>query len=115
MSEYTSTDTLDPQDPFDRVLLQMHALNLRKRADYALDGNPFSTFDGAAGRAPVTGVTGLHVCEILIAVKEERLATLVRNGRDPQNESVVDTLLDRAVYSVIAVAMARQYTEGTPG
>lgn len=97
---------LDTTDPIDAVLIKIHETNRRKRADYATDGDPFSNFDGSARRLAVPGVGGLEACEFLIATKEERLAALRANGRPPANESVLDTYLDRAVYAILAYAIA---------
>jgi hypothetical protein len=99
---------IDPSDPIDAVLIKIHETNRRKRADYAVDGNPFSNFEGTARRLGIPGVGPLEACEFLIATKEERLAALRANRRGPQNESVLDTLLDRAVYAIIAYAIASQ-------
>jgi len=107
MSSDGSVD-LDPDDPIDAVLIEIHNLNRAKRADYAYDGNPFSNFEGTAARVAIPGVTSLEACEFLIATKEERLAALRANGRPPANEAVTDTYLDRAVYAVIAAAILRQ-------
>jgi hypothetical protein len=99
---------LDPADPIDAVLIEMHNIQRAKRKDYAFDGNPFSNFEGAAVRVALPGVTALEIIEVLIAVKDERLAALGNNGRAPANEGVLDTYLDRAVYSAIALAYLRR-------
>lgn len=80
----------------------MVAMNRKKRADYALDSDPWSNFRDV-GRQLDAG-PDLAV-EVLIATKQARLRALTANGRAPENESVRDTKLDRAVYSVIALAI----------
>lgn len=97
----------DPSDPIDAVLLKMHETNRRKRADYAVDGNPFGNFEGMVSRLGMPGFGPLEAIEVMIAVKEERLVALRANGRPPANESVADTLLDRAVYAVLAYAWSQ--------
>ena len=108
---HASSARLDPADPIDAVLLEIHELNRRKRADYAIDGagpfSPFSNFYGMAARLRLPGFDTALAIESHIASKEERLVALRTNGRPPQNESVLDTLLDRAVYACLAVAHAR--------
>jgi nucleoside 2-deoxyribosyltransferase len=42
--------------------------------------------------------------EVLIATKQARLRALRANKSKPNNESIDDTILDRAVYSVMALA-----------
>lgn len=92
---------LNSADPIERVLIDIVNTNRRKRADYAQDGNIFSNFDQAAFAAGVSVEQGI---EYMIATKQARLVALRDNGREPQNESVYDTKLDRAVYSIIALA-----------
>lgn len=95
-----------PRDPFAAVIEEIRALHARKQADYTDGEDQFQNFkDSAAqvGKAP-----GLSV-EVLIGVKQARLKQLLFTGREVSNESVRDSLLDRAVYSCIALAM---YDEG---
>ena len=44
----------------------------------------------------------------MIQTKQSRIKSLIRPGVEPNNESLDDSLLDRAVYSVLAVAAYRQ-------
>jgi hypothetical protein len=95
---------LDPSDPFEAALIPIVQTNRRKRADYALDGDPFSNFRGTAAfiGQPVW-MSPLFNC----AQKLERIKSLSANGRlnDPKNEAIEDTILDNAVYGVIAWAI----------
>jgi len=94
------------QDPFDRVVEEIIGLNRRKRADYTGNQDPWENFKDSSrqvGQAP-----GLSV-EVLIGTKQSRLRQLLQPGREPNNESIRDTFLDRAVYAIIALAM---YDEG---
>lgn len=92
-------------DPFDVVLDEIRELNQRKRNDYATNQDPFSNFKDSSHQVGVT--PGVSV-EVLIATKQSRLRQLLGSGREAANESVRDTLLDRAVYSIIALAMYDQ-------
>lgn len=92
-------------DPFDTVLDEIRELNRRKRGDYASDADPWSNFREAGEHA---GLPAGKIVEALIGVKNARLRNLVDSERSPNNESVEDTLVDRAVYSIIAVAMYRE-------
>lgn len=100
-----SAVTLNADDPFEAALIAMVETNRRKRADYASDGDPWRNFKDTARQ--VNSTPGMS-CEVLIATKQSRLSNLLGTGRNPQNESVEDTVLDRAVYSVIALAMFKQ-------
>jgi len=93
---------LDPNDPIDKVLIEIHNLNRRKRNDYAEDSDPFSNFRRSADQ--VKDPAGVSV-EILIATKQARLRELLWSTKEAMNESTRDTLLDRAVYSCIGVAL----------
>jgi hypothetical protein len=90
------------KDPFNVVLAEIQALNERKRADYTNGRDPWQNFKDSA--AQVGQAPGL-AAELLIGVKQARLKQLLFTGREANNESVRDSLLDRAVYSVIALAM----------
>lgn len=80
----------------------------RKNADYA-DGSSWRS--NFADVARQMAFDDLDAAEVLIAVKQARLKSLRANGRTPQNESVADTVLDRAVYSVIALAIYLEDTQ----
>jgi hypothetical protein len=114
--------TLDPGYPFEAVLIEMVKTHRRKRSDYAGDeGNPNQNFIDVAYQ---TGLTPGHSCEALIAVKQARLRVLlakfwheklqrgIKDAQVAKNESVGDTLLDRAVYAVIACTL---WQEGSYG
>jgi hypothetical protein len=95
---------LDPADPFEAALIRMVHTNRRKRNDYTVDpkAGPFWNFEQTAAQV---GTTPRMVVEMNIAQKQARLCALWTSGREPANEAVDDTILDRAVYSVIALAM----------
>lgn len=79
----------------------------RKNADYADDSRTWdSNFRDVSEQMGWAGP--LEACEALIAVKQARLRSMRNNGRLPSNESVEDTILDRAVYSVIALGLSLQ-------
>jgi len=93
---------LDPSDPFDRVLIDVVRTNRAKRQDYVTAGaSVFENFDRVDDQVGLPHGTAL---EALIAVKQARLRALRGNDRGPANEPIRDTLLDRAVYSVLALA-----------
>lgn len=105
--------TLNANDPFERVLMEIVETNRRKRKDYAVDGSPFSNFDYTAGAMGIPGFGAREAAEFNGHQKDARLSSLRTNGRidDPENESVQDTFLDRAVYAVITYAIHR-YPDG---
>ena len=94
--------TLDYGDPFEEAVGLIVEVNRKKRADYALEGSPFSNFEFTAG---VFGMKPEEAALFNVAQKLARLSSLRANGRPPQNEAVYDTYLDLAVYGVIAYAI----------
>lgn len=105
---------LNPADPFEANILDMVALNRRKRADYALDTDAWSNFRQTAelfggGMKPSDAVR-FNICQKIV-----RLRALAENGRKPQNESVVDTANDLAVYSVILGILLAEEAEAETG
>lgn len=85
---------------FDAISSEITALHERKAQDYASQGE-FANFEASAQQA---GVTPAQAIEVMIGTKTARLRSLERSGGTPNFESVRDTLLDRAVYCMIALA-----------
>jgi hypothetical protein len=99
--------TLDPDNDFEAVLIKMVETSRAKRKDYAGDGHPWQNFYDSGY---LTGLTPGHSVESLLGTKAARLRVLLpRFWKDPEqkpsNEPIEDTLLDRAVYSVIAMCL----------
>jgi hypothetical protein len=102
--------TLDPSDPFDAALIPIVQTNRRKRADYAADGDPFSNFKTTSGMLGIEGFGPAEAALFNVLQKHARLLSLRLNGRmhDTQNETVIDTYLDLAVYAIILYAIVLQ-------
>lgn len=96
---------LDEDDPFESALADLVMTNRSKRRDYAHDGDPFSNFKATAEFAgfEVPWMSALFNCSQKLA----RISSLRSNGRleDTSHEGVQDTLLDNAVYAIIAYSM----------
>jgi len=92
--------TLSRDDEFDRVLIKMKEIHDKKKEDYSDINNRFSNFEYSA---QASGITVAQVFEVLISTKQARLIELMK-GKVPKNEPIGDTLLDRAVYCVLAYA-----------
>lgn len=82
---------------FEQVTKEMNELYLRKNADY---GNSFEkTMDTFGIIAPV----------IRLNDKVNRLTNIVKSGDQKVNESIEDTLLDLANYSVMTLAYLKSH------
>jgi hypothetical protein len=103
----TDVVVLDPNDPFDAALIPIVRTNRKKRADYALDGDPFSNFKETSAALGVPGFGPVEAALFNVLQKLARLKSLRANGRmnDTANEAVADTYLDLAVYAVIVLAL----------
>lgn len=103
---------LNPDNAFEAALINMVRTYRRKNHDYAQHDNWSSNFEDVANQMgfehPVLAA------DALIAVKQARLRSLAYNGVDPENEGVIDTYEDRAVYAVIALALLKDERFFTP-
>lgn len=101
---------LDPNDPFDKVILKMIEVNRAKRRDYALDGEFDSNFVDVAYNLGIDDFGNVESAYALLLTKVARIRSLRKNGRmaDPSNESVVDTFVDLANYAVLCLAMIQE-------
>jgi hypothetical protein len=111
---------LDPNHPVEKILIEMAELSRRKRADYARDTNPLSNFYETAEEMRRDGMenfTAMASVKFNRAQKKVRLRALLANGRadSPANESVRDTLLDDAVYAVLALAIHDEEAQKVEG
>lgn len=105
---------LDPNDPFDKVILKMVEVNRAKRRDYALDGGFDSNFTDVAFNLGIDDFGNVESAYVLLLTKVARIRSLRKNGRmeDPSNESVVDTFVDLANYAVLCLAMIQEKQNG---
>jgi hypothetical protein len=86
-----------------QLIEEILRVHLKKSHDYTHGGNPYSNFEGISSR---TGLPIDKVFQVQISVKEERLVSLLTEAKDPQNESILDTYLDQALYTLLRAAYA---------
>lgn len=115
--------SLDRSKPFEAILIKMAETHRRKAADYAGDFHPNQNFYDTGRQLQLTGG---HAVEALISTKQARLRVLLpalwaplgsdKSSSGPKNEPIEDTLLDRAVYSVLAILLFNEggYARDTP-
>ena len=85
---------------FDALIAEIVALHDRKNHDYSEDGDPLSNFR----RASKVGVDPLKGVLVRMSDKWSRIEQLT-TGKTAKNESLRDSLVDNAVYSLIAVLL----------
>ena len=95
----------DPR--FDGILEELKAMHDRKQQDYGTDGDPLANVRASQEFGVKPWVGSL----IRMNDKVTRLKSFIRKGR-LTNESVEDSLIDIAVYSIINLVL---YREETPG
>jgi len=100
--EDTETVTLSHKDPFENAILKILATAERKRADYASRDMPFSNFEFTA---MYFGLRRYQSADFNELQKLARLRELNQPNREPTNEPVEDSYLDKAVFAVLAYAM----------
>ena len=81
---------------FDELVQQMRQLISKKREDYAGE-DVLSNFKVAGS---VCGLSPEQQCLSLVATKVARLGVLLK-GKKPNNESIKDSVIDLANYSVL--------------
>lgn len=102
---------LDPNIALERAMMSMVEVSRRKREDYASSDDEFSNFRATARFA---GFEAPWMSALLnVQQKLERIRSLRENGRidAPNIETVEDTLMDGAVYAMLAYAMFLQDKE----
>ena len=94
-----------PENPqFLTLLDQMRDLHKRKNDGYAGKDNqdPWANFR----EAEKLGLTPFQGCLVRLGDKYSRICNLSRNPNNEQvGESIRDTLLDNAIYSLIAICL----------
>ena len=85
---------------FDALVAEMMATHNTKSHDYSEDGDPLSNLR----RAEKFGVEPFRGVLVRLSDKWSRLEQLT-SGKAPKHESIRDTLMDQAVYSLLAILL----------
>ena len=97
---------------FQKVIDEITALHDKKQADYGRgeQGDPFANVRASED----FGIDGWVGATVRANDKMRRLQKAARQGPDSlKNESVEDSLMDMAVYSIIALCLFREkYSKG---
>lgn len=95
--------TLSPQQQFHAILSEMGEMFDRKNKDYGQDSDPFAN----VRRSEQWGIAPWIGAMVRAGDKMTRLETFAQKGT-LANEGVGDSLLDLAVYSIIALLLFRE-------
>jgi hypothetical protein len=94
-------DTLGGHPRFYELLLTIAELHARKNHDYSKDGDPLSNFRQAEWFqiSPFKGIL------LRMGDKWSRIAELSKKEARVSGESMLDSLMDNAVYSLLAIIL----------
>jgi len=100
---------MPPSKRFVQLLKEMEELHNRKNAGYAGDSpDPFLNFR----QAEMMGVSAFKGCLIRMSDKFSRICSLSKNpDNDKVGEAITDTLMDMAVYSLIAICLFEEQNQ----
>jgi hypothetical protein len=86
---------------FDALLDEIRTLHDSKNHDYAEDADPLSNLR----RAERFGVPAWKGVLVRLSDKWSRLEQLAGGSKAPKHETIRDTLMDNAVYSLLAIIL----------
>lgn len=90
-----------PRNPkFDELLEELRRLHDGKNHDYAQDADPLSNLR----RAEAFGIPAWKGVLVRLTDKWSRIEQLA-NGKAPKHESLRDSLIDNAAYSLLAIIL----------
>jgi hypothetical protein len=91
---------------FYKLLDKMRDIHSAKNHDYSGEGDPFRNFK----ISETMGIPAWKGCLIRLSDKFSRLCSFARKeDYQVKDESIEDTLLDNAIYSLICILLYREY------
>ena len=93
--------------PFMAIIDEIVAMHNKKQKDYGTDSDPFANVRASED----FGIPDWVGCMVRANDKMKRLQKAAQ-GKELANESVEDSLLDLAVYSIIGLALFRETLGG---
>lgn len=88
------------------IVDEIVAMHDKKQKDYGTDGDPFANVRASED----FGIPGWQGCMMRANDKMKRIQSFAQKG-SLENESLEDSLLDLAVYSIIALVLRREQTQ----
>jgi len=96
-------ESVPDKTPFLQIVDEIVAMHNKKQQDYGTDGDPFANVRASES----FGIPSWVGCMVRANDKMKRLQTFAKKGV-LANESVEDSLLDLAVYSIIGLVLYRE-------
>ena len=89
--------------PFEVIVQEILATHYKKQADYGRTGDPFANVRASED----FGIPGWVGCAVRMNDKMRRIQTAA-TGKKLSNESLRDSFLDLAVYSIIGIVLLEE-------
>lgn len=96
---------MNPSNRFDSVLIELKKMHDKKQADYGKTDDPFSNVRASED----FGIPGWVGALVRSNDKNRRLQKAAQ-GSSLLNEGIEDSLIDMAVYQIIALILFRELT-----
>jgi hypothetical protein len=102
--------TLKKTDSFESILIEMVEMHRKKQADYETDpGARYGTnFDEVSREVPIPEYDAVMDAYTMCIRKAKRIGNLLQAGREAQNETIEDSMIDLAVYAVLLTELHRR-------
>lgn len=94
---------MSKKSPFMEAIDEIVAMHVKKSKDYGRDTDPFANVRASED----FGIAGWIGCAIRMNDKMRRLQ-IASQGKELANESIEDSFLDLAVYSIIGLCLLRE-------
>ena len=110
LRDATNKPVLNGHPGFYELLKKMADIHSRKNANYAKSSDPLSNFRMSRD----LGIDPFKGCLIRMSDKWSRICQLSNGVTDLVGESLEDTLIDEAIYSLIAILLLRESFNEAP-
>lgn len=94
---------------FYELLLEIAELHTKKNHDYAKDNDPLSNLRLCES----FGVPAFKGTLVRLSDKWSRITELSKKDNMVKSESIIDTLMDNAIYSLLAILLFEEQQRGT--
>lgn len=93
---------------FEQFVDRMRRILIAKGNDYAGKSENIDRLSNFKQAGAVAGIDAATSCMNLMGIKISRIASLLKQGIKPENESVQDSSLDLAIYAILLDAILNE-------